>query len=38
MYMNAEMHIFIIWNKARKLENKIMNDISKNFIVLESFV
>lgn len=34
MYMNAEMHIFIIWNKARKLENKIMNDISKNFIVL----
>lgn len=32
--MNEEMHIFIIWNKARKLEEKIMKDIAENFTVL----
>ena len=33
----SEIHIFIIWEKARKKEAEILLDIKKNFSVLQTF-
>ncbi len=33
--MNGEIHLFILWEKARKVENEIVSDIEKNFLVLQ---
>lgn len=33
--LNGEMHLFIIWNKARNLEKKILDDLKDNFTILQ---
>lgn len=33
--MNGEIHLFILWQKARKCEKKILDDISVNFKILQ---
>ena len=33
----SEIHIFIIWNKARKKESEILRDMKKRFKVLQIF-
>ena len=33
--MKSEIHLFILWQKARKLEQKILEDISCNFLILQ---
>ena len=32
--MNEEMHIFVIWNRARKIEENILNDLQTRFEIL----
>ena len=33
----SEIHIFIIWEKAREKEAEILLDIKKNFSILQTF-
>lgn len=35
--MDKELHLFIIWNKARFMEKQILNDLKKKFEILQTY-
>ena len=35
--MNKELHLLIIWEKARNKEQEILDNISKNFELVEIY-